>query len=162
MPLRNGATPEAPEGSHSSQAGTAPEPAGAPVPDDPPEPDRPDPDWPDPDWPDPDWPDPDWPEDVPAADPLDRVEAAAEPPPEEAPAVEVVDPEAVLEGAVPVAGKFTAPNGFARLVPAPGVCAAVCAAAGSASATESNNARCSGWCIRSRSLKQFLPIAQLC
>jgi len=152
VPLRNGATPEAPEGSHNSQAGTAPEPAGAPVPDDPPEPDRPDPDWPD----------PDWPEDVPAADPLDRVEAAAEPPPEEAPAVEVVDPEAVLEGAVPLAGKFTAPNGFARLVPAPGVCAAFCAAAGTASATESSNARCSGFCIRSRYLRRFLPIAQLC
>jgi hypothetical protein len=44
------------------------------------------------------------------ADPLDPVEAAApEPPPEEAPAVAVPDPEAVVEDAVPVAGKFTAP-----------------------------------------------------
>ena len=62
-----------------------------------------------------------------AADPLDRAEAA----PEEAPAVEVPDPEAAVEDAVPVAGKFTAPLGFARLVPAPGVCAAFCAAAAS-------------------------------
>jgi len=42
-------------------------------------------------------------------DPLDPVEAAPEPPPEEAPAVEVPDPEGAVEDAVPVAGKFTAP-----------------------------------------------------
>ena len=66
VPVRNGARPEAPEGGHSSQAGTV-------------------------------------------ADPLDPVEAAPEPPPEEAPAVEFPDPEAVVEDAVPVAGKFTAP-----------------------------------------------------
>jgi hypothetical protein len=46
---------------------------------------------------------------VTVADPLDPVEAAPEPPPAEAPAVEVPDPEAVVEDAVPVAGKFTAP-----------------------------------------------------
>ncbi len=89
VPVRNGATPEAPEGGHSSQAGTAPAPAGAPAPDDPPE--------------------PDWPDDVTRGDPLDPVEAAPEPPPEEAPAVEVPDPEGAVEDAVPVAGKFTAP-----------------------------------------------------
>ena len=44
-----------------------------------------------------------------AADPLDPAEAAPEPPPEEGPAVEVADPEAAVEDAVPVAGKFTAP-----------------------------------------------------
>ena len=43
------------------------------------------------------------------ADPLDPVEAAPEPPPEEALAVEVPDPEAVVEDTVPVAGKLTAP-----------------------------------------------------
>jgi hypothetical protein len=153
VPVRNGARPEAPEGGHSNQAGTAPELAGAPAPDDPPEPDRPEPDWPD----------PDWPEDVTAADPLDRVEAAAEPPAEEAPVVEVPDLEAVVDDTVPVAGKFAAPYGFAGPAPTPAVGAAVvCAAAGSASTTESSNARRSGWCIRSRSLKQFLPIVQLC
>jgi hypothetical protein len=89
VPVRNGARPEAPEGGHSSQAGTAPELAGAPTPDDPPEPDCPD--------------------DVTAANPLDPVEDAPEPPPEKAPAVEVTDPDAVVEDAVPVAGKFTAP-----------------------------------------------------
>ena len=67
-----------------------------------------------------------------AADPLDRAETAPEPPPEEAPAVEVVDPEAVFEAAA-VGGEFTVPDGFARPVPAPGICAAFCAAAGSAS-----------------------------
>ena len=40
------------------------------------------------------------------ADPLDPVE---EPPPEEAPAGEVPDPEAAVEDTVPVAGKLTAP-----------------------------------------------------
>ena len=99
VPVRNGARPEAPEGGHSSQAGTAPELAGAPTPDDPPEPD----------WPDPDWPDPDRLDDVTVADPLDPVEAAPEPPPEEAPAVEVPDPEAAVEDTVPLAGKLTAP-----------------------------------------------------
>jgi hypothetical protein len=89
VPVRNGARPAAPEGGHSSQAGTAPELAGAPAPADPP--------------------DPDCPDDVTRAEPLDPVEAAPEPPPEEAPAVEVPDPEAVVEDAVPVAGKFTAP-----------------------------------------------------
>jgi len=157
VPVRNGARPEAPEGGHSSQSGTAPEPAGAPADDDPPEPDRADPDWPDRDWPDPDWPD-----DVTAADPLDRAEVAPEPPPEEAPAGEAADPEAVFEGDAAVAGKLTVPDGFARLVPALGVRAAVCAAAGTASATESSNARCSGLCIGSRYLRRFLPIAQLC
>jgi len=158
VPVRNGARPEAPEGSHSTQAGTAPELAGALAPDDPPEPDRPDPDWPDPDWPD-----PDWPEDVSAGDPLDRAEVAPEEPTEEAPPVEVPDREAAVEDAVPVADEFTAPRGFARLVPPPAVgAAAVCAAAGSASTTESSNARCSSLCIRSRSLKRFLPIARLC
>jgi hypothetical protein len=43
---------------------------------------------------------------VTAADPL---EAAPKPPPEEAPVVEVTNPEAVVEVAVPVADKFTAP-----------------------------------------------------
>jgi hypothetical protein len=138
VPVRNGARPEAPEGGHSSQAGTAPELAGALVPEDPPE--------------------PDWPEDVTRADPPDTVEAAADPPPEEAPIVEVPDPEAAVEDAVPVAGKFTAPYGFARLVPAAGVCAA----AGTASPTASSNARCSGLCIRSRFLKRFLSMARLC
>jgi hypothetical protein len=158
VPVRNGARPEAPEGSHSTQAGTAPELAGALAPDDPPEPDRPDPDWPDPDWPV-----PDWPEDVSAGDPLDRAEVAPEEPTEEAPPVEVPDREAAVEDAVPVADEFTAPRGFARLVPPPAVgAAAVCAAAGSASTTESSNARCSSLCIRSRSLKRFLPIARLC
>jgi hypothetical protein len=153
VPVRNGARPEAPEGSHSTQAGTAPELAGALAPDDPPEPDRPEPDWPV----------PDWPEDVTAADPLDRAEVAPEEPTEEAPPVEVLDLEAAVEDAVPVADEFTAPRGFARLVPAPAVgAAAVCAAAGSASTTESSNARCSSLCIRSRSLKRFLPIARLC
>ena len=158
VPVRNGARPEAPEGSHSTQAGTAPELAGALAPDDPPEPDRPEPDWPVPDWPV-----PDWPEDVTAADPLDRAEVAPEEPTEEAPPVEVLDLEAAVEDAVPVADEFTAPRGFARLVPPPAVgAAAVCAAAGSASTTESSNARCSSLCIGSRSLKRFLPIARLC
>jgi hypothetical protein len=98
---------------------------------------------------------------VTVADPLDPVEAAPEPPLEEAPAVEVPDPEAAVEDTVPVAGKLTAPSGLARLVPAPGVCAAFCAAAGIASATESSNASCSGLCIRSRFLQRFLPIARL-
>jgi hypothetical protein len=152
VPVRNGARPEAPEGGHSSQAGTVPEPAGAPAPADPPEPD----------WPDPDWPGADWLEDVTAADPLDRTEAAAEPPPEEAPAVEAADPEAVVEDTVPVGGKLTAPYGFEILVP-PGVgAAAVWAAAGTASTTETSNARCSVRYIRSRFLQRFLPIAQLC
>jgi hypothetical protein len=128
VPVRNGARPEAPEGGHSSQSGTAPELAGAPARDDPPE--------------------PDCPEDVIAADPLAPAEAA----PEEAAAVEVPDPEAAVEDVVPVAGKLTAPRGFARLVPAPGICAAFCAAAGTASATESSNARRSRLFITSRFL----------
>ena len=137
VPVRNGARPEAPEGGHSSQSGTAPELAGAPARDDPPEPD---------------WPEPDWPDDVTAADPLAPAEAAPDPPPEEAPGVEVPDPEAVVEDVVPVAGKLAAPRGFAILVPATGVCAAFCAAAGTASATESSNARRSGLFITSRFL----------
>ncbi len=80
----------------------------------------------------------------------------AEPPPEEAPAVRLLDPEAAVEDAVPVAGNFTAP-GVARLVPA-----AVCAAAGAASKTESSNAKCSGLTMKSRPLRQFLPTTQLC
>jgi hypothetical protein len=96
---------------------------------------------------------------VTAADPLDPAAAAPEEP---AAVVEVPDTEAAVEGAVPVAGKFTAPNGFARLVRPPGVGAAFCAAAGIASATESSNARCSRLCIRSRFLKRFLPIVRLC
>jgi hypothetical protein len=49
--------------------------------------------------------------DVAGADALDPAEAAPapEPPPEEAPVVRLPDPEAAVEDAVPVAGKFTAP-----------------------------------------------------
>jgi hypothetical protein len=96
-------------------------------------------------------------------DALDRAAPvpAPEPPPEEAPAVGLPDSEAAVEDAVPVAGKFTAPEGLARLVPPTGLRAAFCAAAGAANTPASSNARCSGLVMKLRPLRQFLPTTQL-
>lgn len=116
VPVKNGAIPDAPEGGHSSQAGTLPDlPAGAD--DDPSEPDCPDDD---------------------AADVVDRAETAPTPAPGVAPAVEPTGAAAALEGAAVVAGNLTAPYGVARLLPA---MPEVWAAAGSASTAENSNAR---------------------
>ena len=117
VPAKNGATPEAPEGAHSSQSGTLVELGLAAVPtdDDPAEPD------------------------VGAAEVVDRGEMmpAPEPTPRETPAGEVLDPAAAFDG-VAVPGNVTAPYGFVRPLPA---MLEVWAGAGPPSTTENNNAR---------------------
>ena len=92
-------TPAAPEGGHSSQAGTFPGFAGAPALEDPPE--------------------PDWPEDAAVADAPDRAEPtpAAEPAPEEPTAAEPPEPAAAVEAAGALEGNCTAPYGLARPAP---------------------------------------------
>jgi len=105
---------------------------------------------------------PDWPEDVTAADPLDRAEVAPEEPTEEAPPVEVLDLEAAVEDAVPVADEFTAPRGFARLVPAPAVGAAAVAPRLAVPARQKAAMRGAAACALDQDPQAILPIARLC